>query len=69
VLTLVAAGAGMSVMSQPMTNVKIPGVVYRRVEGITRTFELAVVYRRNESSPVVKAFIDFMRARVRKQAS
>jgi len=69
VLTLVAAGAGMSVMSQPMTNVKIPGIVYRKIEGITRTFELAVAYRRNESSPVVKAFIEFMRARAREQSS
>lgn len=65
VLTLVGTGIGISVMSQPLTNVNMPGVVFRKVAGITRKAELALVYRKNESSPVVKAFIEFLRARAR----
>ncbi|MBS0245210.1 MAG: LysR family transcriptional regulator [Proteobacteria bacterium] len=62
VLTLCAAGIGLSVMSEPMTNVHIPGLVFRKVEGVSRTFQLALVYRRNEAAPAVKVFIEFMRA-------
>jgi DNA-binding transcriptional LysR family regulator len=69
VLTLCAAGVGLSVMSEPMTNARIPGMVFRKVEGISRTFDLALIHRRNESAPAVKSFIDFMRARSRTKAS
>lgn len=65
VLTLCAAGVGLSVMSEPMTNAHVPGVVFRKVEGVRRTFELALVYRRNEAAPAAKAFIEFMQARVK----
>jgi len=65
VLTLCAAGAGLSVMSEPMTNVKIPGIVFRKVEGASRMFDLALVYRRNENAPAVKSFIEFMRKAAR----
>lgn len=65
VLTLVAAGVGLSVLSEPLTNVKIPGIVFRKIAGVTRKADLAVVYRRNESAPAVKVFIDFLRARAR----
>ena len=68
VMTLVAAGVGISVISQPITNAKIPGIVFRKVSGITRTADLALVYRTNENSPVVKVFVDFMRARARARA-
>lgn len=63
VMTLVGTGIGLSVVSQPLTNVKMPGVAFRKVAGITRKAELAFVFRKNESSPVVKAFIHFLRTR------
>ena len=63
VMTLVGTGIGLSVVSQPLTNVKMPGVAFRKVAGITRKAELAFVFRKNESSPVVKAFIQFLRTR------
>ena len=68
VLTLVAAGVGIAVMSQPLTNAKIPGVVFRRIAGVNRTADVSIVYRKNESSPVVKVFIDFVRAQTRARA-
>lgn len=67
VMTLVAAGVGISVMSEPLTNIKMPGLVFRKVAGVTRKAETSVVYRATETSPVVKAFIDFLRARSRAQ--
>lgn len=68
VLTLVAAGVGISVLSEPISNVRIPGIVFRKVSGVTRTFDLALVHRSNENSPVVRVFIDFMRSRARAAA-
>jgi DNA-binding transcriptional LysR family regulator len=68
VLTLCAAGVGLSVMSEPMTNVKIPGLVFCKVEGASRGFELALVHRRNEAAPAIRSFIDFIRAAVRTKA-
>jgi DNA-binding transcriptional LysR family regulator len=65
VLTLCAAGVGLSVMSEPMTNVKVPGLVFRKVEGASRAFDLALVHRRNEAAPAIRSFIDFMRTRAR----
>ncbi|RDV03294.1 LysR substrate-binding domain-containing protein [Undibacter mobilis] len=69
VITLCASGLGLSVMSEPMSNVKVPGLVFRKVEGTSRTFDLALVHRRNESAPAVKSFIDFMRSRTRVKSS
>lgn len=65
VLTLCAAGVGLSVMSEPMSNVQIPGLVFRKVEGASRGFDLALVHRRNEAAPAARSFIDFIRAQVR----
>ncbi|HWK96623.1 MAG TPA: LysR substrate-binding domain-containing protein [Pseudolabrys sp.] len=65
VLTMCATGLGLCVMSEPMSNIRIPGLVFRKVEGVARTFDLALVHRRNESAPAVKLFIEFIRARTR----
>lgn len=69
VLTLCATGLGLCVMSEPMANVRMPGLVFRKVEGVARTFDLALVHRRNESAPVVKMFIEFIRSRTRVKAA
>ncbi|MBI2713179.1 MAG: LysR family transcriptional regulator [Rhizobiales bacterium] len=65
VLTLVAAGAGIGVVSEPLSRLAMPGIVFRKIADLTRTSDLAVVFRKNESSPAVKAFVDFLRARAR----
>jgi len=64
-LTLVAAGVGLGIISAPMQNVMIPGVVYRRIAGALQEAEIAVAYRKGESAPVVKSFIHKLRARAR----
>jgi DNA-binding transcriptional LysR family regulator len=65
VLTLVAAGVGISVVSEALTRIALPGVVYRKIVGVTRMADHLAAYRKNESAPVVLAFVDFLRARAR----
>jgi DNA-binding transcriptional LysR family regulator len=65
VMTLVAAGAGVSVLSEPFTRVAMPGLVFRKIAGAYRTSDLGVVYRKNESAPVVKSFVEFLRRQAR----
>ena len=65
VIALVASGAGLAVLSDSLQRITMPGMVYREVEGATRTSDHIVAYRKNETEPVVKAFINFLRAGVR----
>jgi DNA-binding transcriptional LysR family regulator len=64
-LTFVAAGVGLGIISAPMQGVVIPGIVYRRISGALQEAEIALAYRKSESSPVVKSFIQQLRARGR----
>jgi DNA-binding transcriptional LysR family regulator len=64
-LTLVAAGVGLGIISAPMQGVVIPGIVYRKIIGALQEAEIAVAYRKRENAPVVKLFIDGLRARAR----
>jgi DNA-binding transcriptional LysR family regulator len=66
VLFSVAAGLGLGVLSEALTRNGVEGVVYRRVAGLTRTSDHVAMFRRNEGSPVVKAFISVLRARARR---
>ena len=63
VMAMVAAGAGISVLSDLIARIAMPGLTFRRLVGVTRMADHVVVYRKNESAPVVKAFIKFLRAR------
>ncbi len=65
VIALVASGAGLAVVSDSLHRIAMPGVVYREVEGAHRTSDHIVAYRKNETEPVVKAFINFLRANAR----
>lgn len=62
VLTLVGAGLGISIVSEPLRRIDIPGVVYRKIIGASRQAEFAVTYRKNESGTAVKAYIESLRA-------
>jgi DNA-binding transcriptional LysR family regulator len=63
VMVLVAAGLGISVLSGALARIAIPGVVFRKLVGVTRMADHAVVYRKNEGAPVVKAFVQALRGR------
>jgi DNA-binding transcriptional LysR family regulator len=64
VLTAVAAGIGLGVLSEALTRISVPGVVFRKVMPVSRYSDHAVVYRKNEGAPVIKAFVAKLRARV-----
>jgi DNA-binding transcriptional LysR family regulator len=65
VLALVGAGVGISVLSASLVRIAMPGVTFRRIAGVTRMADHVLVYRKNESAPVVKTFIEFLRAKIR----
>jgi DNA-binding transcriptional LysR family regulator len=65
VLTLVAAKVGIGVVAGSLCKINIPGIVYRDISGSSRQADMAVVYRRNEASPIVGAFLKSLRKIVR----
>ena len=67
VMALVAAGVGVSVLSESLSRINMPGLTFRKLVGVTRTADHAVIYRKNESAPVVKAFIEFLRAEAKRR--
>ena len=64
-MTLVAAGVGVSVLSEPFTRIAMPGIVFRKLADTVATANLAVVHRKNEAAPTVLAFIDSLRSQAR----
>ena len=65
VLTSVAAGIGLGVMSEGLTSIKMPGIVYRQIMKTNRSSDHVLVYRKNEGATAIKAFIAMVRARSR----
>jgi DNA-binding transcriptional LysR family regulator len=65
VLFSVAAGIGLGVLSESLTRTAVTGVTFRKIAGVTRTSDHVAVFRRNESSPLIKAFIALLRERTR----
>lgn len=65
VLTSVAAGVGLGVMSEGLTAIKMPGVVFRKIMKTNRSSDHVLVYRKNEGATAIKAFIAMVRARSR----
>jgi DNA-binding transcriptional LysR family regulator len=61
VIGLVAAGMGLSLVPASMRTVQWKGIVYRPLEDQMPPVELAVAWRRNEASPVVKRFVGVAR--------
>jgi DNA-binding transcriptional LysR family regulator len=58
VITLVAADLGVSIVPASMSQLQIPGVVYRPIAGeAVPAAPLALAHRRGETSPLVRNFI------------
>jgi DNA-binding transcriptional LysR family regulator len=57
IVNLVAAELGVSIVPASMTQVRVTGIVYRRIAGQSPTTQLALAFRRGETSPVVRNFI------------
>lgn len=63
VLTAVAAGLGLGLVPEPANSLGLPGIVLRKVEGITLNSELMLASRRAETSPAVRQFLAKARAK------
>lgn len=61
ILVLVAAGLGVSLVSEPITRIAMPNIVYRPMKGLKLGGERVVIYRASEDSIAVKRFIDVFR--------
>jgi DNA-binding transcriptional LysR family regulator len=57
IVNLVAAELGVSIVPASMMQVRVTGITYRRIAGRSPTTRLALVFRRGETSPVVRNFI------------
>lgn len=61
VIGLVAAGVGVSLVWESMRDLKRPGVVYSRLTDPAPRMATAVAWRRDNHSPVLRAFVDVAR--------
>lgn len=57
IVSLVAAGIGVSLVPLSTRNIRSQGVVYRELEGAAALTELAVAWQRNVDSAIVKNFL------------
>jgi LysR family transcriptional regulator, benzoate and cis,cis-muconate-responsive activator of ben and cat genes len=60
VIGLVAAGVGISVVPSVAKRLRITGVEYRPLRESYAVMEFAMAWRRDNTSPVVRAFVDLM---------
>jgi DNA-binding transcriptional LysR family regulator len=60
-LSLVAAGLGISIVSASVRRMKIDGVVYRPLRGVMPKAPLVIVSRRGNPSPLVRQFMKLVK--------
>jgi DNA-binding transcriptional LysR family regulator len=61
VLALVAGGVGVALLPANVMNLRRTGVVYREIVGLPPVFQLAMVWRRDNSSQILPNFIEVVR--------
>jgi DNA-binding transcriptional LysR family regulator len=61
IISLVAAGIGVALVPATLQNLSRAGVVYKSLAGVGPKLELAVAWRRDDASPLLKAFLDVVR--------
>jgi DNA-binding transcriptional LysR family regulator len=61
VLGLVAGGVGVSLLSSNVLNLQRKGVVYRPIKGANLIKQIAVVWRREDSSAVLHEFLNVIK--------
>jgi DNA-binding transcriptional LysR family regulator len=64
IVSLVAAGIGVSLVPLSTRNIRSQGVVYRELQGAAALTELAVAWQRNVDSAIVKNFLAVARETV-----
>jgi DNA-binding transcriptional LysR family regulator len=59
-LSLVAAGVGLSVLPSHVQVLRREGIVYRPIQGLDLHRHITVVWRQDDTSPVLRNFLDMM---------
>jgi len=57
IVSLVAAGFGVSLVPASLQNLRRVGVIYRRIQGATPVAELAMIWQKKASLPVLQTFM------------
>jgi DNA-binding transcriptional LysR family regulator len=61
IVGLVSAGMGIALVPQSVSNLKRPGVDYRTLAGKPPIVETGLAWRRDNHSPVLRAFLELLR--------
>jgi DNA-binding transcriptional LysR family regulator len=62
-VALVASGFGLALVPESATSLRLPGVVYRPLlDAPHAVVDLSCIYRHNDTSPILKAFLEIIRA-------
>jgi DNA-binding transcriptional LysR family regulator len=64
IVSLVSAGMGIALVPQSVGNLRRPGVEYRPRAQATPLVETGLAWRRDNTSPVLKGFLNLMRKRL-----
>ena len=59
---LVGAGVGTAFVPRSLANAQRPGIIYRRVKGLTVAVEMSAVWKKGDKSPVRERFVTALRA-------
>ncbi len=63
IVGLVAAGMGIALVPQSVSNLKRPGVEYRALKEASPLVEIGLAWRRDNTSPVLQSFLDLIQKR------
>ncbi len=63
IVGLVSAGMGIALVPQSVSNLKRPGVEYRALKDASPLVEIGLAWRRDNASPVLRAFLELMQKR------
>lgn len=61
IIALVSVGLGVSLLPACLENLRRDGVVYRRMRGRNLAIDTSVIYREDNSSPALHAFLEVVR--------
>lgn len=65
-LAFIAAGIGVSLLPDHVKRLRKPGIVFRPLMPSSAKIELAIAWRRDDTSPIVHEFLEIVRRCVRK---
>jgi DNA-binding transcriptional LysR family regulator len=63
IVGLVSAGMGIALVPQSVSNLKRPGVEYRALKEASPLVEIGLAWRKDNTSPVLRAFLKLMKKR------